>query len=148
MSTTRTRSRWSHRLGWLLGGFLVALGAVSGTFGTVAWLAVLCVPTFSSFIAGLLGLGVAPVVAGGALLWSGLRVLERQGARSRVYALPDQQIIAATQDGATVELVAARLGVLAVQDLTDRLDQLAAREVLDLQISEDGALLYSPRASP
>jgi hypothetical protein len=131
----------------LLGGVLVCLGALSGAFGTVAWLTVLCLPTFPRVMLGVLSLGVAPVVGGGALLWVGLGMLERSAARVRVRGLPDEQLVDATRNGLTAKALAVRLGVGELAELTRRLDDLVARDVLALDLSEEGDLVYRPRTA-
>jgi hypothetical protein len=141
----RLDRRWSHRLWWLFGGFLVCLGALAGAFGTVAWLTVLCAPSLPRMLLGVLGLGVAPVLGGGAVLWTGLSILEGQASRARVHALPDQQLVDATRGGATSQTIAQRLGVGDVHEVTRRLDELVAREILVLDLTRDGELLYQPR---
>jgi len=151
MSTSGTRRRgvrrWPRRMSWLLGGTLVCLGALSGAFGTVAWLTVLCASSLSQMLLGVLALGVAPVVGGGALLWTGLGLLEAHAARSRVLALDEAQLAEAAHGGATASLIARRVGAGDVQELTHRLDELVARDVLALDISEEGELVYRPRAA-
>jgi hypothetical protein len=134
-------------MSWLLGGFLVCLGALSGAFGTVAWLTVLCATSLPQMLLGVLGLGVAPVVGGGALLWTGLGLLEAHAARSRILALDEGQLAEAARGGATASLVARRVGTGDVPELTRRLDELVARDVLALDISDEGELVYRPRAS-
>jgi hypothetical protein len=132
---------------WLLGGVLVCLGALSGAFGTVAWLTVLCASSLSRMLLGMMSLGVLPVVAGGALLWVGLGVLERQAARSRVWAIGVMQVTDAAQGGATARTVAERLGTDPAET-ERRLDELVAADVLALEISGDGDLSYRPRQGP
>jgi|HubBroStandDraft_6_1064221.scaffolds.fasta_scaffold734080_1 hypothetical protein len=129
---------------WLLGGLLVCLGALSGAFGTVAWLTVLCASSLSRVLLGMMSLGVLPVVAGGVLLWFGLGVLERQAARSRVWSLAVTQVADATEGGATARLVAERLGT-DPRETERRLDALVAEDVLSLDVSGEGDLSYRPR---
>lgn len=143
----RPAHRYSPRWSWLLGGSLVCLGALSGAFGTVAWLTVLCLPTFPRVMLGVLSLGVAPVVGGGALLWVGLGMLERSAARVRVRSLPDDQLVDAVRNGMTARALASRMGIGDVAELTQRLDDLVARDVLVLDLSEEGNLVYRPRAT-
>lgn len=130
---------------WLFGGFLVCLGALAGAFGTVAWLTVLCAPSLPRMLLGVLGLGVAPVLGGGAVLWTGLSILEMQASRARVHAVPEQHLIDAARGGATSPAIAQRLGLGDVQEITRRLDDLVARDVLVLDLTRDGELLYQPR---
>jgi hypothetical protein len=134
-------------MSWLMGGILVCLGALSGAFGTVAWLTVLCASSLSQMLLGVLALGVAPVVGGGALLWTGLGLLETHAARSRVLALGEEQLAEAVRGGATAQAVARRVGTSEVVELTRRLDELVARDILALDISEEGELVYRARAS-
>jgi hypothetical protein len=129
----------------VLGGFLVAIGALGGAFGTVAWLSVLCAPSLSQMLLGVLTLGLAPVVGGGAVLWVGLGILERQSARERVRALSDAHLVEGAQSGGTALAIAHRLGVGDVAEVTARLDELVARDVLALDLTDDGELVYQPR---
>lgn len=146
MSARRRWARtWGPRLRWLCGGFLVSIGALAGAFGTVAWLTVLCAPSLSMVMAGVLVLGVAPVVGGGALLWTGLSVLERQAARSRVRAMPEAHFLEAASGGASAAQIAQRLGLGDVREVTHRLDDLVAGDVLVLDVTRDGDLVYQPR---
>ncbi|MFT3773976.1 MAG: hypothetical protein QM820_52070 [Minicystis sp.] len=137
--------RWSQRLWWLLGGFLVCLGALAGAFGTVAWLTVLCAPSLPRMLLGVLSLGVAPVVGGGAVLWMGLSILETQAARARVHVLPEGHLVEAARGGATALMIAQRLGIGDVPEITRRLDDLVARDVLTLDVTEQGELIYQAR---
>lgn len=121
------------------------LGAITGSFGLIAGITLLFFSPFHDILAGVFVLGVAPFAAGGLLLWSGLEVFDRHDLRSRVDAIPDAQIIRAALGGATVEMIARRLGLSDIPGLTDRLDQMAAHEILDLRVSEEGVLLYEPR---
>jgi hypothetical protein len=113
-----------------------------GAFGTVAWLSVLCAGSFARMIAGILALGVVPVLGGGALLWAGLGVLETQSTRSRVSALSDARIMDAVRGGATSATIALRLGVGDALEVERRLDDLVARDLLVLLVSEEGELFY------
>jgi hypothetical protein len=141
-----TRGVWGHRLAWLLGAALVSGGALLGAFGTVAWLTVLCASSFQRVLFGILGLGVAPVLGGGALLWAGLGVLEAQSARSRVRGLADERFVEAAHGGRTAAAVAAQLGAGDVREVEHRLDDLCAREILFLDVSDEGEVLYrAPR---
>ena len=125
----------------------MCLGALSGAFGTVAWLTVLCFQSFSRVLLGVLSLGVAPVVGGGALLWVGLGLLEAHAARGRVTALPDEQLAEATRGGVTAATLAQRFGLGDLDEVTRRLDDMVARDVLVLEVSEEGELWYRPRAT-
>jgi hypothetical protein len=116
----RAEGHWDQRFAWILGGLMVCLGAMAGAFGTVAWLSVLCVPSFPQVMFGIFALGVAPVAGGGALLWAGLSIIEAESARSRVRALSDARFIEAAR----------------------RLDELVARDALALEISEEGEVVY------
>jgi hypothetical protein len=127
-----------------MGGLLVCLGALSGAFGTVAWLTVLCASSLTHVLLGVVALGVLPVAAGGALLWAGLGVLEGQATRSRVWAIDPARIAEATEGGATARQVAERLGT-DPRETEGRLDDLVARDVLVLDLSADGDLSYRPR---
>ena len=129
----------------MLGGALVCLGALSGAFGTVAWLTVLCVPSFPRVLLGVLSLGIAPVVGGGAMLWAGLSMLEARAARGRVWSLPEPQLAEATKGGLTAPALALRLGLGDVRELEGRLDEMVARDALALDVSEEGELVYRPR---
>ena len=141
----RLDRRWSHRLWWLVGGFLVCLGALAGAFGTVAWLTVLCAPSLPAMLLGVLALGVAPVLGGGAVLWTGLSILETQASRARVLRLPESSIVEAARSGGTAAMIAQRLGIGDEEEITRRLDDLVARDVLVLDVTRDGELLYQPR---
>jgi hypothetical protein len=126
----------------LAGAALVGVGALTGAFGTVAWLTVLCASSFPEVLFGVFALGVAPVVGGGALLWAGLSVLEAEAARSRVRAISDARFIEAAHGGATSATVALRLGIGDVEEVERRLDDLAARDALALVVSDEGEALY------
>ncbi len=126
----------------MLGGLLVCAGALAGAFGTVAWLTVLCAPSFSQVMLGIVALGVAPVAGGGALLWAGLSVLEAESARSRVRGLSDARFIEAARGGATAAAVALRLGIGDVPEVEQRLDALVASDALVLEVSGEGEVLY------
>lgn len=132
----------SRRLAWLLGGLLVCVGALAGAFGTVAWLAVLCAPSFPQILVGVFALGVAPIAGGGALLWAGLSVLEAESARSRVRAVPDARMIDAARGGATAKMIALRLGLGDQAEVERRLDHLVARDALALDVTEEGEVRY------
>ncbi|APR84074.1 Hypothetical protein A7982_09423 [Minicystis rosea] len=123
----------------------MCLGALAGAFGTVAWLTVLCAPSLPRMLLGVFSLGVAPVIGGGALLWTGLSILEGQASRARVLAMPDAHIVEATRGGANAATIAQRLGIADVPEITRRLDDLAARDILALDVTNDGELIYQPR---
>jgi hypothetical protein len=137
----RARGGW----GWLLGGLLVCFGALLGAFGTVAWVGVLCASSLLRVLLGMFSLGLGPVVAGGALLWVGLGVLERQAARSRVWALDEVEVAEAAVGGATARQVADRLGT-DPRETERRLDDLVVHDVLSLEVSGEGDLSYRPRS--
>jgi hypothetical protein len=124
----------------------VCLGALTGAFGTVAWLTALCATSFPQMVMGILGLGVAPVLGGGALLWAGLHVLEAEAAKDRIRALGDMRFIEATRGGATSATVALRLGTGDVLEVERRLDRLVAHDALMLDVTEQGEALYRPPA--
>jgi hypothetical protein len=124
----------------------VCLGALTGAFGTVAWLTALCATSFPQMVMGILGLGVAPVLGGGALLWAGLHVLESEAAKDRVRAFGDTRFIEATRGGATSATVALRLGTSDVLEVERRLDRLVAHDALLLDVTEQGEALYRPLA--
>jgi hypothetical protein len=138
--------RWSHRLAWLMGGALACLGALAGAFGTVAWLTVLCASSFPRVMFGIVTLGVLPVVGGGVLLWAGLSVLEAESSRSRVRAISDERFVEAVRSGATGADVALRLGVGETLEVENRLDELVARDVLALEVTDEGEVLYRSRS--
>lgn len=140
----RRSERWGLRAEWLLGGLFVVVGALSGAFGTVAWLTALCAPTLRSLLVGVIAMGIAPVIGGGALLWAGLGMLETATARARVRAFSDEHVIGAADGGATASTVAGRLGTSELREVTRRLDDLVTRELLSLEITEEGELLYHP----
>jgi hypothetical protein len=121
---------------------LVCFGALTGAFGTVAWLTALSATTFPQMVMGIIGLGVAPVLGGGALLWAGLHVLESEAARDRVRALGDARFIEATRGGATSATVALRLGIGDLLEVERRLDTLVAHDALLLDVTEQGEALY------
>ena len=158
MSTSRTRQRagcarsrggrrWRHGLAWLGGGALACFGALAGAFGTVAWLTVLCATSFPRVMFGIVTLGVLPVVGGGVLLWAGLSVLEAESARNRVRAISDERLVEAAQGGATGPAIAARVGVGEPFEVEARLDELVTRDVLALEVTEEGEVLYRVRPS-
>jgi hypothetical protein len=130
-----------HRLTCLSGSFLVCVGALSGAFGTVAWLTVLCAP-FPTLLLGVLGLGVAPVVVGGALLWGGLSLLEVASARHRARLVPEACIVEAARPCGTVATIALRLGLSDTVEIERRLDELVVRDALVLEVSAEGDVLY------
>lgn len=134
--------RLGEALSWTLGAGLVCLGALAGAFGTVAWLTVLCAPTISRLLLGVLALGVAPVAGGGALLWAGLSLLEDEAAKGRVRAVPDERFIEAASMGATAPVIAQRLGLSETREVERRLDELVARDVLALDVSDEGEVFY------
>ena len=140
----RARAACPGRMGWLLGGLLVCFGALPGAFGTVAWVGVLSASSLLRVLLGMFALGLAPVVAGGALLWVGLGVLERQAARSRVWAIDEAEVADAAVGGATARQVADRLGT-DPRETERRLDDLVAHDVLSLEVSGEGDLSYRPR---
>jgi hypothetical protein len=140
----RRGGRLGHRLACLLGGTLVCLGSLSGAFGTVAWLTVLCAP-FPAILLGVLALGAAPVVLGGALLWAGLELLEAESARRGVLGVPEACMIEAARDGATAKGVALRLGLGDAAEVERRLDDLVVREALVLEVNDEGEALYRER---
>jgi hypothetical protein len=115
---------------------------MTGAFGTVAWLTVLCATSFSHALLGIVTMGLVPVVGGGALLWAGLSVLEDESARQRVRTLPEARFVEAASGGATSSMVALRLGVSDHGEVEQRLDELVARDVLALEANEEGELLY------
>ena len=117
-------------------------GALAGAFGTVAWLTVLCAPSFSQVMLGIVALGVAPVLGGGALLWAGLSLLEAESARSRVRAIPDGRFVDAARGGSTAGAIALRLGIGDALEVEQRLDDLVARDALVLEVSSEGEVLY------
>jgi hypothetical protein len=137
----RGRGRFTHRLAWFSGGSLVCLGALSGAFGTVAWLTVLCAP-FPAILLGVLALGAMPVVLGGALLWAGLSLLEAESARSRVRGVPEAYIVEAARAASTAKTIALRLGLGDVAEVERRLDDLVVHEALVLEVNEEGDVLY------
>jgi hypothetical protein len=128
-----------------MGGALACLGALAGAFGTVAWLTVLCATSFPRVLFGIVTLGVLPVVGGGVLLWAGLSVLEAESARGRVRAISDERFVEAAQGGATGAVIALRLGVGETLEVEARLDELVARDVLALDVTDDGEVLYRAR---
>ena len=117
-------------------------GALAGAFGTVAWLTVLCAPSFSQVMLGIVALGIAPVVGGGALLWAGLSMLEAESARCRVRAISDGRFIDVARGGTTAAAAALRLGIGDVLEVEQRLDALVARDALLLEVSAEGEVLY------
>jgi hypothetical protein len=127
---------------WLLGGALVCVGALTGAFGTVAWLTVLSASSFPQVMAGIFALGVAPVVGGGAVLWAGLHILETESSRGRVRALPDDRFIEAARGGGTSMMIALRLGLGETLEVERRLDELVARDILALDVTEQGEVIY------
>lgn len=152
MSNDRTaararKRRWSHRFSWLSGVFLVCLGALAGAFGTIAWLTALCATSLPRMMLGMVSLGLVPVLGGGAMLWAGLGILEGYASRARVRDLPEGSLVEAARAGGSAEVIAARLGVADVGELTCRLDDLVAKEVLSLDIEDDGELSYRPTSA-
>jgi hypothetical protein len=141
-SSERRRGRWARDLAWLGGAVLVGVGAMLGAFGTVAWLTVLCASSAPQVMLGVLSLGVAPVLGGGALLWAGLSVLETHAVRSRVRSIPDARFVEAAQGGATSATIALRLGAGDPVEVELRLDELVSRDELTLVVTEDGEVLY------
>jgi hypothetical protein len=113
-----------------------------GAFGTVAWLTVLCASSAPQVLLGVLSLGVAPVLGGGALLWAGLSVLETHAVRSRVRSMPDARFVEAAQGGATSATIALRLGTGDPVEVELRLDELVSRDELTLVVTEEGEVFY------
>jgi hypothetical protein len=125
---------------------LVCLGALTGAFGTVAWLTTLCATSLRQMLVGIVGLGVAPVLGGGALLWAGLHLLEVESAKDRVRNLGDGRFIEAARQPGASRTIALRLGVPDVLEVERRLDALVARDQLMLDVTEQGEVLYrAPR---
>jgi hypothetical protein len=143
----RRRGRWAHELAWVGGAVLVGVGAMLGAFGTVAWLTVLCASSAPQVLLGVLSLGVAPVLGGGALLWAGRSALESHAARSRARSIPDARLVEAVQGGASSATVALRLGVGDTLEVELRLDELVASDALTLVVTEEGEVLYRAPAS-
>jgi hypothetical protein len=117
---------------------------MTGAFGTVAWLTVLCASSVPQVMLGVLALGVAPVLGGGALLWAGLSILEGHSTTSRIRAIPDARFVEASLGGATSATVALRLGVGDPLEVEQRLDELVAHDALALVVSDEGEALYRP----
>jgi hypothetical protein len=141
-----TDGKWARAISWTVGATLVCVGALAGAFGTVAWLTVLCAPTISRLVLGVVALGVAPVAGGGALLWAGLSLLEEEAAKSRVRAVPDERFVEAAGNGATLQTVTQKLGLGEPREVESRLDALCARDLLLLDVSDEGEVLYrAPR---
>jgi predicted ArsR family transcriptional regulator len=70
-------------------------------------------------------------------------VLEREAARSRVWAIGEAQLAEVVLGGATARQVAERLGT-DPRETERRLDDLVARDVLALDVSGEGDLSYRP----
>ena len=132
----------------LAGTALVIAGAFVGAFGAVAWLAALRIPSLAVAALGMMGLGVVPIAAGMVMLWSGLEILERgrrapgRGPRGGPVGLS-----AAGGWGATPREVATRLRIADPGSAERLLDDLVVREALELEVSDDGDLVYRPRAT-
>ncbi len=126
----------------------MCLGALSGAFGTVAWLTVLCAP-FPTILFGVVGLGAVPLMVGAGLLWAGLSLLEAESARSRVRVMPEACLVEAARAGATAKTIALRLGLGDAAEVERRLDDLVVREALALEVGEEGDVLYrQPQRQP
>lgn len=128
---------------WMLGVLLVGAGAISGAFGAVAWLSALRIQSFPLALIGVILLGLVPIVLGLGLVWTGLGVLELDQEPEQV--LRDEDLVAAAGRGATREEVAHALGARDPEVAERRLDDLVVREVLELDLTEEGSLLYRAR---
>jgi hypothetical protein len=128
---------------WLMGGLLVAAGALSGAFGAVAWLEALRMPSFLLALVGIVLLGIVPIIIGLGLVWTGLGVLEEPVAPQR--AVSDDALLQATRQGATRDEVRLRIGRIDAVETERRLDDLVVRELLELEVTDEGQLVYRPR---
>jgi hypothetical protein len=133
---------------WLMGGLLVIAGAVSGAFGAVAWLEALRIPSLLLALVAIVLLGVVPVMLGLGLVWTGLGVIEDEqpGATRMLDLMSDDALVDATQGGSTRDEVVTRIGACDLGEAERRLDDLVVREVLDLDVTEEGRLVYRPHA--
>ena len=132
----------------LAGTALVIAGAFVGAFGAVAWLAALRIPSLAVAALGMMGLGVVPIAAGMVMLWSGLEILERATLEPRrLPPVAPEALIAAGASGATPREVATRLRIADPGSAERLLDDLVVREALELEVSDDGDLVYRPRAT-
>jgi len=125
-----------------MGGLLIAAGALSGAFGAVAWLSALRIQSFPLELIGVILLGLVPIVLGLGLVWTGLGVLEMDEP-ARVPT--DAEFLAAASSGATREEVARSLGTRDPHEAERRLDDLVVREVLELDLTDEGSLVYRAR---
>lgn len=128
---------------WLVGGLLVVSGAISGAFGAVAWLEALRIPSLFLALVGIVLLGIVPVILGLGLVWTGLGVIEDDPPRAALQ-VSDDVLLQATKLGATRDEVALRIGPCDMSHAERRLDELVVREQLELDLTEDGALIYRP----
>jgi hypothetical protein len=143
MGTDGTRGTTGQVARWLLGAVLLVAGALSGAFGAVAWLSALRIQSFALALIGVVLLGLVPVVLGLGLVWTGLGVLELDGEPER--ELTDEELLQAAGDGATRDEVAKALGRSDPREAERRLDQLVVRELLELDVTDEGGLVYRNR---
>jgi len=127
---------------WALGGGLVGVGAMVGAFGTIAWLFVLRVPSVSVVLLGMLFLGAAPLGMGLGLLWAGLSVIENEIGRARVWTISEEQIVEAAGKGTPLTEMVIQLGGTDLRETEKRLDDLVVRDVLSMDITEQGEIVY------
>jgi hypothetical protein len=128
---------------YVLGNLLIATGAFFGAFGTIAWLAEARAPSVAVALLGAVVLGAIPLLVGLGILWAGFSVLE--GEEPPAWRVSDAQFVEAAREGATVAAVALRVGARSTREAETRLDALVVREALDLDVTEEGELLYRAR---
>ena len=132
----------------LAGTALVIAGAFVGAFGAVAWLAALRIPSLAVAALGMMGLGVVPIAAGMVMLWSGLEILERATLEPRrLPPVAPEALIAAVASGAPPPPVATRLRLAATRRAARRHAHRVGPAALELEVSDDGDLVYRPRAT-
>ncbi len=129
----------------MLGNAFVAAGALSGAFGAVGWIAALRHPSILALIVGVLCYGLVPLLGGLGFVWYGLDLIEAdQIASSRRFATR-AALLEAVQDGATPIQVARKLRMSA-REAELSLDDLVRQGVLELDVTEDGELVYHAAA--
>jgi hypothetical protein len=130
----------------MLGNTFVAAGALSGAFGAVGWLAALRHPSILALVVGVLCYGLVPLIGGLGFVWYGLDLIEAdQIASSRRFATR-AALLEAVQDGATPLQVARKLRLTSAREAERELDDLVRRDLLELDVTDDGELFYHPPA--
>jgi hypothetical protein len=126
----------------LLGNALIAVGAVSGAFGAVGWLAALRYPSLVLLVLGVVFFGLVPLIAGMSMVWYGLDLLEEDLPRLERVGRSRIALLEAAKEGATATQVARRLRLATPSEIERELDGLVLEELLELDVTDDGELIY------